>query len=313
VPFQVGAEGRTTKKPGVYYVGSGYRTSIGGLSRLIIPILIAGTLVMNTMLGSVFERKQEIAIYNAVGLNPTHIVILFLAEAFVYGILGAVGGYLIGQLLSMGLNATGLVPGVNFNFSSLSVVYVIAFTVSLVLLSTIYPSLVATRAAVPSGQRKWSMPPHKGDAMEVALPFIYHESLLAGAVRYMEAYFERFTEASVGEMIAVQRGRGHERDADGREVYHLDYDVALAPFDLGVTQKLRVRAGYDGVVGAYRLVLSIRRVSGQDSNWTTTNKPFLEKLRAYLMHWRNLSAAEHAAFAEAGRRRFGPAAEAAAS
>ena len=62
----------------------------------------------------------------------------FLAESFVYGVIGAVGGYLIGQLLSILITAFNLVKGINLNYSSMSVAYVIIFTVAVVVLSTIY-------------------------------------------------------------------------------------------------------------------------------------------------------------------------------
>jgi phosphosulfolactate phosphohydrolase-like enzyme len=40
------------------------RTSLGGVSNLLIPILIAALIVMNTMMGAVYERFREI------GLQP---------------------------------------------------------------------------------------------------------------------------------------------------------------------------------------------------------------------------------------------------
>ena len=71
--------------------------------------------------------------------------LFFLAEAFVYGVLGSVGGYLIGQLLAISLQKLQLISEVNVNFSSVIVVYVIVFTIALVVLSTVYPAVVATR------------------------------------------------------------------------------------------------------------------------------------------------------------------------
>ncbi|MDD4097864.1 MAG: hypothetical protein PHC30_03750 [Lentisphaeria bacterium] len=303
-PFQVGAAARRSTPPGVYYVGEGYRTSIGGLAFLLIPLLISSTIILNTMLGSVFERKAEIAIYNAVGLNPTHIGMFFLAEAFVYSVIGSVGGYLIGQMTSIFLTRTGLIADINLNFSSLSVVYVILFTVGVVLLSTIYPSMVATRAAVPSGKRKWSLPAHNGREMQVVFPFIYQPQLIYGINGYLAEYFGRYTEASFGDLIAHCSSCVRGQDGEGRDVLKVTYDVALAPFDLGVTQHLLFTIAYEERVQAYRLTMLNTRMSGQDSNWTATNKPFLEKLRTYLLHWRNLSPAEHADFNRKGEELF---------
>ena len=110
----------------------------------------------------------------------------FLAEAFVYSVIGSVGGYLIGQGTSIFLTRTKLITNINLNFSSLSVVYVIMFTVAVVLLSTIYPSIVATRAAVPSGKRKWSLPENDGKVMNVVFPFIYQHNLIFGIIGYLD-------------------------------------------------------------------------------------------------------------------------------
>lgn len=287
VPVETGTGGRS-QEPGVYFVGAGYRTSIGGLSRLIIPLLIAGTILLNTMLGSVYERRREIAIYNAIGLNPTHIGIFFLAEAFVYSVIGAVGGYLIGQTAALALSKLGLLGGINLNFSSLTVGYVVLFTIAIVLLSTIYPAVMASRAAVPSGRRTWSMPEHDGNTMKTIFPFIYPPEMLGGVMKYVEEYFAGFSEASIGMAIAEQRGRTSARDASGHEVCTLDYRVSLPPYDLGVTQTVTLTGSFDARLGFCRIAVEIRRISGQDTNWEATNRPFLEKLRHYLMNWRNL-------------------------
>jgi hypothetical protein len=301
VPFKVGEGARRETKAGVYYVGEGYRTSIGGLAFLIIPLLISSTIILNTMLGSVFERKGEIAIYNAVGLNPTHIGLFFLAESFVYSVIGSVGGYLIGQMTSIFLTRTGIITDINLNFSSLSVVYVILFTVAIVMLSTLYPSMVATKSAVPSGKRKWSLPDNDGNEMHVVFPFIYQPDLVLGIMGYLGDYFSRFTEASFGDLIADLHAIQAGEDDAGRPTYGIHYDIALAPFDLGVTQRVEFVSLHDERVQAHRVIMDIRRVSGQDSNWTATNKPFLEGLRTYLLHWRNLTAAEHEEFVRKGR------------
>ena len=67
-------------------------TSFSGMGNLFVPILIASLIVLNTMLGAVYERIREISIYSSVGLAPVHIAFLFLAEACVYAIVGAGAG-----------------------------------------------------------------------------------------------------------------------------------------------------------------------------------------------------------------------------
>ena len=302
--FKPAGENAQTIRSGIYYIGSGYRTSIGGLSRLLIPLLIAGSIILNTMLGTVYERKYEIAVYNAIGLNPTHIFLFFLAEAFVYGIIGSVAGYLIGQLLAMGLKSFDIVKDVNINFSSMMVGYAILFTIGLVLLSTIYPGIVATRTAVPSGKRKWALPDHDGQRMHVVFPFIYEPTLAPGVMYYLYDYFLTFTEQSIGDQIVSVEEVQSGPDDKGRTMYHLKYSVALAPFDLGVTQSVLFTTHFDEVLDSYRVHMDIERVSGQDTNWVTTNRPFLEKLRKLLIRWRNIDPTQHSWYVEEGKALF---------
>jgi hypothetical protein len=159
-----------------------------------------------------------------------------------------------------------------------------------VLVSTLYPAVVATRAAVPSGKRTWSLPANDGNQMQLLLPFIYQHRLVAGIVEYLDDYFQRFSEASTGEMIATREVKERTADGEGTHSYDLRYVLALAPYDLGVTQAVHFEARLNTEINSYQITMTIQRVSGQDSNWVTTNRPFLEKLRKHMMHWRNMSA-----------------------
>jgi hypothetical protein len=287
-PFKLDEDTAVAIKPGVYYVGSSYRTAIGGLAKLLIPLIIAGSIILNTMLGTVYERKSEIAVFNAIGLNPTHIFMFFLAEATVYSFIGAVGGYLIGQILTISLKGAGLIQGVNINFSSLMVVYAVVFTMGLVILSTIYPGYVATRTAVPSGKRKWSMPDHDGQFMSLVFPFIYRPRLAYGVMFYLQQFFEPLADQSTGDLMATLEEIKSAEDEAGHPVLSLRYNVALAPYDLGVTQDVTFTTQYDEVVSSFRLHMAVDRISGRDTNWVTTNKPFLERMRKFLIRWRNI-------------------------
>jgi hypothetical protein len=287
-PFNVVENAASPLRPGVYYVGSSYRTSIGGLARLLIPLIIAGSIILNTMLGTVYERKSEIAVFNAVGLNPTHIFLFFLAEAVVYSFIGAVGGYLIGQILTVSLQAVGLIKDLNVNFSSLMVVYAILFTMALVILSTLYPGYVATRTAVPSGQRKWTMPSHDGQQMHIVFPFIYRPRMAYGVMYYLRQFFDTMSELSLGDIVATRKALHATQDADGRPVLSMQYHMAMAPYDLGVTQEVSFVARYDDVVKSFRLHMDVVRLSGHDTNWVTTNRPYLERMRKFLIRWRNI-------------------------
>jgi len=70
--------------------------AVGGIAA--ISLAVAGILIMNVMLVAVSQRTAEIGLLKALGASPRQIIILILAEAFLLSTLGAIAGYLLGQL-----------------------------------------------------------------------------------------------------------------------------------------------------------------------------------------------------------------------
>jgi len=62
----------------------------------VVPILIVVFNVLVSMYSIVNERRREIFVFNAIGFNPMHIAILFLAESIVYGLISGGLGYIAG-------------------------------------------------------------------------------------------------------------------------------------------------------------------------------------------------------------------------
>jgi putative ABC transport system permease protein len=63
---------------------------------------------VNTLLMSMFERTREIGTMLAMGTPRGWIVALFMVEATLLGVMGAIVGVVGGNLLGMLLNASGL-------------------------------------------------------------------------------------------------------------------------------------------------------------------------------------------------------------
>ena len=63
-----------------------------------ISLLVAGVLVMNVMLVTVTQRRAEIGLIKALGARGSTIQQIFLVEAAMLSLAGAVTGYLLGQL-----------------------------------------------------------------------------------------------------------------------------------------------------------------------------------------------------------------------
>jgi putative ABC transport system permease protein len=62
-----------------------------------ISLAVAGILVMNVMLVAVTQRTGEIGLLKAVGASDGTVRMLFLVEAIVLSVVGAVAGYVLGQ------------------------------------------------------------------------------------------------------------------------------------------------------------------------------------------------------------------------
>ncbi len=310
-------DGDRSVEPGQYAVAVASNAQVTGMLKIAIPTVLAATIIFNTMLGSVMERKREISIYNAIGLNPTHVMIFFVAESLVFGLVGSVSGYLIGQILSVLITSTGWLD-LNLNYSSMAVMVVIFLTMGTVLLSTLYPAMIAARAAVPSGQRRWSAPAPDGDELTVTFPFSFDASRILGVCAYLRAFIQENTDASTGKFLAKIGPVGltpllvppsNEDDpsataVDSRYAYAMIYELAPAPFDLGVNQSMEVYACYDAQIRAHVLKVHLCRQSGERANWVAVNQPFLESLRKRLLGWRSQPTELQESYAQQGRTMF---------
>ena len=187
--------------------------------------------------------------------------------------------------------------------------------------------MMAARAAVPSGQRRWSLPQPEADQIHVPFPFSYDADRVLGVCAYLRDFMKQNSEASTGKFLAKLGPVGHvpveiaEQIADGGErkganaltaapqkasakAYAMVFDIAPAPFDLGVNQTMEVYAYYDRRVRAHMLSVHLTRLSGQTSNWVAVNQPFLEMMRKRLLSWRSQKTETQQAYYRTGCELF---------
>jgi len=124
----------------------------------LIPFLMI-LVILNisaSMLGMVHERRNEIATLSSVGLNPTHIVALFMAEATVIGFIGGGLGYLLGilgyRLVPNTFLGTLLVrEKASAEWGLISLV----LSCSTAILASVIASMLASTIITPSLMRRW--------------------------------------------------------------------------------------------------------------------------------------------------------------
>ncbi|MBM3277691.1 MAG: ABC transporter permease [Candidatus Handelsmanbacteria bacterium] len=271
----------------VYSYTSVGLTAVEGLGAVLIPLAIAALIVLNAMLGAVYERFREIGIYSAVGLAPRHVAWLFMAESCVYAVLGVALGYLLGQGMGKLLLWAGLAGGINLNYSSLAAISAALLVMGVVLVSTLYPARLAAQSAVPDTVRRWRPPPPEGEGWSFAFPFMAPQAEVLGLCGFLANYLKGQGEA--GAFYAEQVRLVREGEEQGLQLL-----LWLAPFDIGVCQFLQLAFVPSGVPGASGVEVYIERISGQDAFWQRANQRFMNRLRHEFLLWNTLGQEDRA-------------------
>lgn len=112
-----------------------------------IALLVGGIGIMNTMFTSVRERTREIGIMKAIGAKNSEILLIFLIEAGILGIIGGAGGTILGLLFAKAIELYGQIHPIFYFRASISfrlVVFGLFFSLAVGSLSGFLP---AKRAA----------------------------------------------------------------------------------------------------------------------------------------------------------------------
>ena len=295
---------------GVAYYGKRSRErSMAGLLDLLIPLVIAAMTVLNTMRGSVYERKDEIFVYNAVGIAPKYIFAMFFSEAFVYSVVGSVLGFILSQGTGMLLSAIGFTGGLKMTFTTLNTIYASLAIMAAVFLSTLFPALSAMDIAAPAEDSGWKMPEPEGDILRMVLPFTFDKRDRVAVIEFFFRFFADHGEGSSGPFFAGAPSVAVEtRDIPGgkgtESVPCLDVTVWLKPFDLGVSQRIRIDLPRDSETGEYLAWATMERLSGSRESWIRLNQPFVGRLRRQFLHWRAVTPPERQELFERARERI---------
>ena len=108
---------------------------LGGIAA--ISLLVAGVSIINTMTISVMERTREIGILKALGSKSTEVLLLFISEATITGVLGGILGAALGFFMGVIVgDYIGLPVSVTYDLG----LAVIMFAVLTSVIAGLYPS-----------------------------------------------------------------------------------------------------------------------------------------------------------------------------
>ncbi|MBU1453660.1 MAG: ABC transporter permease, partial [Proteobacteria bacterium] len=305
------------EKDGVWLYNQSDAIQYSGLPNIVIPLLISIFIVLNTMISSVYERKNEIAIYTSVGLAPSHVSFLFVAEALALAVISVVMGYLFAQVSASLFADTRLWAGLTVNYSSMAGVAAMILVIGVVLLSVIYPSRLAAQIAIPDVNSSFTLPKPVNNRITVTLPFFmkYDEHDSIGGFIY--SYFISHQDVSHGifstgpvdlifSCCNIDQMKKLVQDAEKPHEIHCTYirsKVWLAPFDFGIMQWVDIQfCPVEGDTTYLEIKVTMERRSGEEQVWQRINTSFLHNLRKQLLIWRSIDDASHKHFSEQFRQ-----------
>ncbi len=276
-------------------------TRISELWNLLILMVIAGLIVFNTMLGSVFERTKEIGTYTALGIAPSHIGRLFMVEAGVFAILGVMAGYVTGQTVSRLVNLVDVpvLSQLQLNYSSLAGVGACLLVMAMVMLSSVYPARKASELGVPDIERRWKLPPTKDARLIIQLPFTVSTKEAPGLVAFLKEYLDSHVDVSVGNFY-VENVKAGPSVVEGQGT-GVTAQFWLTPFDLGVSQYTTFTFRLMEEMHVCSVEVAIERLSGDASSWRRANSHFMTDMRGQFLIWRNLTPQARADYVARGK------------
>lgn len=277
------------------------KQSVGGVAKVLVPVILCVLIVTNTMLGAVEERKGEVGMLGAIGLSPAQISFLLLSESAVFSVLGIVGGTFGGLAfanLVPALRAAvepGFLAGLSLNFASLAAIGLAMGTGVVVLLATLLPAKKAARLAAPSGMEKWVLPPPAADGrICYELPFTLTRGNAVGMLAFFRQFLLNHSESTSPEFNCrrVQVARG--------ESLAVSCVMWLQPYDLDVAQEFAMEIRPSEMAGVFSVTLLLHRTSGTEEAWLRTNYGFLDLVRRQFLIWRNLDPSTRQRYIAAG-------------
>ena len=272
------------EKTKIYYYRNIY--TVTGWQTQIVPMIISFLLILNIMIGGVYERKKDVFIFSSLGLSPLQVSLLFLAESIVYAVLGSVLGYLIAMGLIYFSDILPM-PIPFLNYSSIWVVITVSSAMLVTMASTIYPSFITSRLVTPSLERVWQ-PPTKpsGNVWEIPFPFIFKEE---NELRAFCNYLLEFFKAHAGEVEIFSCSNLKYKEDPEAAVKMISMKCKLEPYELGVIQHVELPFNLNRERNVWGASIILERLSGDWNEWKRLNFKFVDAVRKQFLLWRSLS------------------------
>ena len=187
------------------------------------------------------------------------------------------------------------------NYSSLAAVGSTLIIMITVLLSVIYPARKASDIAMPGIERRWTLPEPEDDGIRMNLPFTVTGDQALGVNVFLMDYLGAHADYSLGNFSTGDL-RLESAEYELGEGYSLGVMVWLAPYDLGVSEHMRLETVPTEDAEIFQIRTVIRRESGDEASWMRVTRNFINLLRKQYLLWRTLPVSQKGDYGARGRR-----------
>ncbi|MGB9806438.1 MAG: FtsX-like permease family protein [Thermoproteota archaeon] len=209
---------------------------------IVIPMLITVLNIAIVFYTTVYERRNEIFTFSAVGLNPTHISSLFVVEASILGLIGGGVGYILSMLIFRIFGVSNLIIPVDVKTSASDMFYLILASILVAIIASGIPALRAARIATPSLLRKWRMEESivRGGTWTVQIPMRIPSEKVEMFANYL---YERLPQSGTTlEIVVSEISREEKIDENGNIAYYISFKYGRGgnrPFNAYTTVEVR--------------------------------------------------------------------------
>jgi len=258
-----------------------------GLEGIIIILVMGSLNVVATLLNMQRERIKDMYVYTTVGLSPGGAIAISMLEAVVYSLLGVLIGYFLGFVGNAAFRGLGMLPETfTFNYASLFAMLSLAMVLVAALISSAYPSYLASRLITPSLERKWKPPTKPKEGLwEIPLPVKISE---LDEVRAILTFLREYYLGVGAERPSFRVLKVYTESMSTREP-KLYLEAALAPYEAGTIERININALWNEKDKNYDFTIILERMIGVDDIWVKGSYAFVDDLRTQILLWRFLS------------------------